>query len=533
LHLKRINREDSPVIKDYVKRKLRRRHFERTILPGLAQELLTNIYTEKNRLKPPTCIYDVFDALENKLPTFFTRPTWLQPYIDVLNDSIINGTINRVTFSAPPRHSKSQTALVSLVFACMIKENLDHAYITYNQSKAKEEKRKFTNLLDELGIEYLARDSMVYVKPLNGGKRSSVRFTSIEGKITGTNLTGILFIDDCVGSMEEAISINRQTLIREFYDRQVITRGNKFSIIIMNTRWTTNDLIGLLIERGYNNIRIPAICDEVLDPINRRIGEALWSSNYSVESLEKIKIEIGEYAFSAMYQGLPIIQGSTPIKTIDKYFEGFETNDVIYSYGMDLAYSGKQKSDYCAIVCIETERKTGYSHITRAFRKQTLYRDFLEDVKLFTKFQPGNIYFCAGGFEEETSGEDFKKAFGGRMVITKATKNKYTRLSQSGAIIAFNEGWLLMPKIQNKELEILEDQLLSFSGIDLGPGTDDYVDALAAAYNSVKHIRIGKQKKNSNILSGVPEYKKEQVIENKRIKVREERKVSNRRERGV
>lgn len=484
------------LIKDYVRKKIRRSGYDKSLLIDVADQYYKNIMLDKYKLIPPTSIYDMYDILSKRTGLKYIKPTWYKPYIDVLEDTIHNGNINRITFASCPRHGKTLAAKISLAYACMVLQNKDHVYVTYNKYKAADEKKEFENLLDNLGLTYHTRRDTVFVTPLSGGGTNSVVFTSVRGKITGKNLNGILFIDDVYGSMEDAMSPNMRKLIQNFYDRQVLTRGSYFSLVVMNTRWNSKDLIQLLIDRGYPHIRIPAICDdEESDVLGRKLGESLWPEMYSVSQLEAIKKEVTDFVFEAMYQGLPGTDDQYVIKNITKYNKPHNENDnIIYSYGIDLAYSGKNKSDYCAIVAMETSRTTGITHITRCHRRQTLYHDFVEDVKRFVSLHPGNIYFIAGGNEPYTSGVEFKKVFGGRMVVTNSNKNKYQKLAAAGVIDDLNAGWLCLPNKQDNNMDILEGQLTTFTGADLGPGTDDYIDAISSVYGSVKHIHVGLEK---------------------------------------
>lgn len=517
----------SQKIPNFVQRNISR-GFQASMLPSLAQRMYALFKEEINKQVAPTSIWEVFDLLKETSPEI-ERPEHLRVYIDSLQKAMNENL--RLVFAAPPQHGKSFSSLVALAYFCMSHTGLKNCYITYNETRANDVMRDFCRLLRELGLQYSTRNGTVYVKSLNSNnkhkKENSVKFTSIHGSLTGYSIRGLALLDDVIKGDEAAGSPRQLEQAWNFFLKELRTReSSAFSVVCMMTRWNTNDLSGKLIrELKYEYVRLPALADSEDDPNGRKIDEPLWPSVRSYEQLIQAKADVGSYIFESMYQGNPKELGSTPVKVIEKYLEHFEADEpTITTYGIDLAYSGKFKSDYCAIVAMETNTKTGITHITRCMRKQSLYRDFLEDVKRFVKFQPGNIYFCAGGFEEQTSGEDFKKAFGGRMKITQATKNKYTRFSQSGAIVAFNDGWLLMPKYSSPDLDVLEEQILSFSGADLGPGTDDYTDCVSAAYKEVNKYRLGKMKTQKPFDLNAPAEAK---------KVTKEKLVSKKRQRGV
>jgi hypothetical protein len=410
------------------------------MIPNIAQREYERVKEEMNKRKLPESIWEVFDLLKATNPEI-ERPEHLKIYIDSLQKALESNL--RLVFAAPPQHGKSFSSLVALVYFCMTRNGLKNCYITYNETRANDVMRDFCSLLKELGLSHYTRNGTVYIKSLNAAnkikKENSVKFTSIHGSLTGYSVRGIALLDDIIKGEEAANSPRQLEQAWNFFLKELRTRESKeFSVVCMMTRWNIKDLSGKLIEElDYEYVRLPAIADSKDDPNGRTIGEALWSDFRNIEQLLQAKSDVGEVIFESLYQGNPTAQGSTPVKAIEKFFDGFEhTEPTIYSYGIDLAYSGKVKSDYCAIVCMETNTNTGFTHITRCFRKQALYRDFLEDVKLFTKYQPGNIYFCAGGVEEETSGEDFRRAFGGKMIITQANEQA-TVLSWAPSCILF------------------------------------------------------------------------------------------------
>lgn len=479
---------ESPKIDNFLRRKITRK-FEKTTLVAQAQIELQKLKRQQIQRKLPTCIYDVFDMAEDATLNhgYYLRPKHLDSYIQCMEKCTTEEM--EIVLHSPSQMGKSTATLISLLYHCLVGTDFKAVYITYNDDQTLKVKSRFIMLLDMMGIEYYKDAGSICFVNKNNPMPNSVYFTSVGGTITGGQFN-LICIDDYIKGGDDSIKAGNEEKIYNWWKAVVVSRRAKSQIIIA-TRQSNTDLSGKLIDgHNFKYIRLPAICDGANDPNGRALGEPLNPDMCDLEEIEKLRNMVGERIFELQYQGNAVHTGATPIKQIVKYIEGFSKQEpLLYSYGIDLAYSGTKKSDYCAIVCVETNRRTGNSNITRCMRRQCLYRDFIVDVQNFTKSQPGNIYFCAGGYEEETSGEDFRKVFGGRMVITTATRNKYTRLSQSGAVTAFEEGWLQLPAIQNIDMNVLEEQLLTFSGADLGPGTDDFVDAVSAAYNSVKNIR--------------------------------------------
>ena len=71
-------------------------------------------------------------------------------------------------------------------------------------------------------------------------------------------------------------------------------------IILVNTRWHSDDLAGRLLEAEENGgdkwtvLHFPAIDD---------YGDALWPDQFPLKVLDRIRINVGERAWNALYQG--------------------------------------------------------------------------------------------------------------------------------------------------------------------------------------------------------------------------------------
>lgn len=146
------------------------------------------------------------------------------------------------------------------------------------------------------------------------------------GAFTGKGFK-IGIIDDLFKNREEAES---QTIrdsrwnwyLSTFYTRQ----EGATAIIVIATRWHTDDIIGRLLEKQKNDqaegltyydkwtvIEFPAIATHEED--FRRKGEALWPEKFPIEKLRSIENTLGPYEFSALYQCSPITSANQEFKT--------------------------------------------------------------------------------------------------------------------------------------------------------------------------------------------------------------------------
>jgi hypothetical protein len=176
----------------------------------------------------------------------------------------------------------------------------------------------------------------------------------VGGAITGRR-ADLALIDDPVKSREEAESELIREKTFEWYKSDLVTRLKPHArIILIQTRWHLDDLGGKLIhemEKGGDQwviINLPAfaVAD---DPMERRVGEALWPEWEDEEALERKRKILGHRDFEALYQQNPQPPGGT-------YFLEKDFLDV---NGLPVAYP--EWCD-CVYATIDTGIKSGSKH---------------------------------------------------------------------------------------------------------------------------------------------------------------------------
>ncbi len=100
--------------------------------------------------------------------------------------------------------------------------------------------------------------------------------------------------------------------IEDVFDVEIERTANFIAdgLVSHNTRWHEDDLPGWLMAEAkgggdqWDVLNLPALAVEN-DPLGRQPGEALWPERYPAERLVEIRKALGEYWFSALYQGRP------------------------------------------------------------------------------------------------------------------------------------------------------------------------------------------------------------------------------------
>ena len=152
-------------------------------------------------------------------------------------------------------------------------------------------------------------------------------------------------IDDPIKNSKEALSSTVKESIWKWYGSTFLTRLSKNSgHIIMATRWATDDLSGRVLAANPKARRLsfPAINEK---------GEPLVPDLHPLEKLLETKQALGDYFWSAMYQGSPKTLGGAIFKDSGvRYYlpKDLPTkfDKVIQSW--DMTFKDSEGSDYVA-----------------------------------------------------------------------------------------------------------------------------------------------------------------------------------------
>lgn len=210
--------------------------------------------------------------------------------------------------SMPPRHSKSSMVTLAFPLWLIFQDPNLNILIINNTSTLSE---KFGIALRDAVREYGSLFN-VYLSDVkhssthlmfcdSDGKlyNGSIRLTGASGSITGQDADYLIIDDPYKGEEEEFTPTALQKKI-DWFNRVVEQRVEpETKLLILHTRWHSNDLIGYLQREqssDYLFITFPAISGK--DP--------LWKERYSLEELESKKGKVGERLFSSIWQQKPL-----------------------------------------------------------------------------------------------------------------------------------------------------------------------------------------------------------------------------------
>jgi len=259
----------------------------------------------------------------NSFATFYR---WMNPSFDLpwhlrlvceQYELCFKGMHQKLCVSMPPGHAKSFTT--NLFIAWVLGHDPDCRVITTSYSD-RLVRRNCQAVQDVMSSDLYRRVFPEVV--IDGSKPLTTKEFHIRGRqgyllaeAAGGQLTGfradLLIVDDPYKGMATAKSEVGNENVQEWYDATFRSRGHDLTReIVVHTRWTPDDLIGWLTEReqgDWNSVVLPAVkegshWEHPDDP--REIGEALWPSMVSLETLEERRNQ-NPYIFSALYQQQP------------------------------------------------------------------------------------------------------------------------------------------------------------------------------------------------------------------------------------
>lgn len=184
------------------------------------------------------------------------------------------------------------------------------------------------------------------------GHAGAYRSCGVGGGITGQG-ADILIIDDPIKDRAQAGSKTIRDSIWDWYTSTAYTRLSPGGgVIVMATRWHTDDLIGRLIQRmgegdTFRIVNYPAIAEH--DELHRKAGEALHPERYPLSTLLQIQKTIGSRDWEALYQQHPVPDGGALFKL--EWFRRWTATSLPPEFdhtlmSWDMTFKDSKNSDY-------------------------------------------------------------------------------------------------------------------------------------------------------------------------------------------
>lgn len=390
------------------------------------------------------------------------RPTHLEPLLRRF-ELAVEGVPQRVCCSAPPRNGKTESVLHVPAFALRRKPGLTLSYSTYADRLSRSKSRKARRLVHSSDIE--TTGSVNEWRTAEGG---GLLAGGVGGPLTGHGVD-IAIVDDPIKNRAEAESeVKRSGLVDWMRDVLMTRIEPGGSIFVFMTRWHPSDLIGTLVDEGFDYINLPAISD---------VGEPLWPQRWPLHELRRLEEEVGAYTWASLYQGQPRPRGSRVFNDVHNYSElpvVFRT-----AGGVDSAYSEKKTSDFSAFV--EMKRAGDKYYVTDAKRVREPMPMFKARLRVVHERNTSMRWRWYVATSELGAASLFAEGDNGVPVHGEVAKaDKFIRAQRYAA--AWNAGKILLPE-KAHWLEDFVTEHASFTGVR--DRRDDLVDAAVAAFDEL------------------------------------------------
>lgn len=404
----------------------------------------------------------------------------------------IRGEMPRLIINVPPRHLKS--FIISVVLPAWILAKDPTAKIiciSYSDDLAKTLARDFRRIVESEWYKKLFPEVVLSKATENelvttlGGFRFA---TSVGGTLTGRGGDFIL-VDDPI-KPEDAYSEKIRNDTNEWFGSTLLSRldDKRLSVLILvMQRLHVSDLTGYIEGSGaFHKLSLPAISTRKTSiRINanevyvRPEDEALHGERESLETLQRIRDEMGDFNFAAQYQQRPEIPEGAMFKRKWINFTARmpnRTSEGILIVSIDTAQSTSETADYSAITVIYSTKDAHY--VLCAERGRWDYETLLHNVLSIEKRYNHEVTYL---IEYASSGislvNTLLKARKSVFWDTETQMGKQTRASYVLPIIHRGRLFIVNQEGKNHWVEPFVTEIVSFPHCRF----DDQVDSLVQA----------------------------------------------------
>jgi hypothetical protein len=350
--------------------RIRRRQLQRRAVRA-ARELVRQAQLEAE-LGPPGPFLDFIPAISPRL----RRPDHLSDFAESIERGITfdGGPGVRDFFSYPVRHNKTTTIRHAIPYILRHDPTRAILYLTYAHGFAAKQTDAAKDLALRAGIRLGRVRRRSEWTTAEGGL---VKGVGIGGQVTGEGFTDI-FIDDPHKNRAEAESrVIREGVIEATYN-DVFTRLDPrgTNIWIAHARWNVNDLGGVVTRhegRRFRHVNRPALDDD---------GNPLAPWLFSREQLEELRAMLGPYVFESLYQGRPRPRAGALFRDPTYTSERRVPKNYRIAIGLDLAWSGRTRSDHNAAVVLRKDLDRKLFDMLEAVRARGLVMDHVHERRV-------------------------------------------------------------------------------------------------------------------------------------------------------
>ena len=405
------------------------------------------------------------------------------------------GHIPRLIVTLPPRHGKSELISRRFIPWLLGKDSYRNViFATYNEEFAGDFGADARAIMES--PQY--RQVFPHFKFRKGGASKS-RIQSVNGGMAvfvgrGGSITGrggdFVILDDPIKDSIEAQSPTLREQLWQWFTQVLMTRlmTSQASIVIVQTRWNEDDLIGRLTDplnphfseeeaSKWKVINLPAIAEEE-DPLGRKPGELLWPERFDQEFMDAQQ-RLDPRGFSALYQQHPSPEDGDLFRRDNLCY--YDKRDLpsdmrIYAASDHAVGTDKTRHDATCCIIVGVDSQEDIYLLDVWWEKQPADKVVRAMMNLMQKWKPV-IWWAEKGHISKAIGPFLRKRMHEQKVhclIEEVTPvhNKVQRAQSIIGRMAMKK--VIFPKVSHWTMKAT-DELLKFPNAR----HDDFVDALA------------------------------------------------------
>jgi len=433
----------------------------------------------------PSFVHRVFQTVA---PGDTYLPNWHILAMAYELQRIVKVENNRLIITLPPRHLKSIVVSVAFV-AWMLGHNpsLRIICVSYNQDLANKHADDMRVVMQSPWYRRIFPNTRLQrgkgaLNDLHTTQRGYRLSTSVEGTLTGRG-ADLVILDDVNKANEIQSDLKRQKT-NEWSQGPLISRLNnkaKDAIIVVQQRLHDDDLVGFLKRNGvWTELNLPAIAEEdqwiqIGDDLwhHRREGDLLHPEREDQATLDRLRLELGEAAFSAQYQQSPVPRGGQIVKW--GWFQPYDRMPRRESIdwlviSLDPAFTANERSDWSVFTVWLVKRDKCY--LLDVTRIRVEYPTLMRRIdEMITHWRP-NIFIVesiGGGIPLR---QKLVQRYGQIVNYFSKAVDKVVRMETEG--LAIENGEVLIPA-EAEWLETFRDEVVSFPKGQ----NDDQIDSMS------------------------------------------------------
>lgn len=412
---------------------------------------------------------------------------------------IIDDDCQRLIIQCPPRHGKS--LLSSKLFPAAYLLAHPDRYVgisSYSAELAEGFSRSARDFYRESGglLDKYKQSVNDWGTQSTGGLWAA----GVGGAVTGRS-GHLLIIDDPVKNREDADSPRIMEKLWDWYASTLYTRlePNVGSIVVIQTRWSENDLVGRLLdaesqvsEKGRENwtiLDLPALCE---DPGDRpklpehcpkitdwreEIDAPLCPQRYDKVALERIRENVGPREFAALYQQRPAPVGGNMFDP--EWWSYYAQEDLPVMdrtmLSIDCTFTNAKTSDY--VVGALIGQVSNQFYVLDLYREKT---DIIGTMNMVSRMYNNDLYTINGTIIElAASGYAAYQMLSKKIPGLIGFKPEKSKVARASAIVPVVEsGCVYLP-----QSTFWLDAFINEFSLFPASKNDDIVDAISMGIN--------------------------------------------------